>query len=115
MEGQYSLVPPYKNLHTLRMPNLLADVQLGDDRAVTLDVLLRHVVEQTAALADHLVHAQTAVGVVGMTLQVLGELTDALGQNGDLNLGRAGVLLMGGVFADDCGFLFFGNHVLFPF
>ena len=56
------------------MPDLLADAQLCNDCAVTLDILLCEVVEQTAALTDHLVHAQTAVVVVGMDLQVSGQL-----------------------------------------
>jgi hypothetical protein len=43
------------------------------------------VVEQSAALTDHLVHAQTAVVVVGMLLQMRGELIDALGEDGDLD------------------------------
>ena len=70
------------------MPDLLADAQLCNDCAVTLDILLCEVVEQTAALTDHLVHAQTAVVVVGMDLQVSGQLADALSEDSDLNLGR---------------------------
>ena len=45
-----------------------------------------------------------------MLLQVLGQLADALGQDGDLNLGRAGVALVGGVVGDDLGLDFFGDH-----
>ena len=70
------------------LASLLADAQLCDDGAVTLDVLLGQVVQQSAALADHLVHAQTAVVVVGMSFQVGGELIDALGQDGDLDFGE---------------------------
>ena len=92
---------------------LLADAQLGDDRAVTLDVLLRQIVQQTAALTDHLVHAQTAVVVVGMLLEMLGQLADALGEDRDLDLGRAGVALVGGVVADDLGLDFFGDQACF--
>ena len=73
---------------------LLSDAQLRDDGAIAPDVLLGQVVQQTAALADHLVHTQTAVGILGMLLQVRGELIDALGQDGDLDFRRAGVALM---------------------
>ena len=45
-----------------------------------------------------------------MDLQVLGEVGDALGKNGDLYLGRTGVGLMQTVLFDDCGFLFFLQH-----
>ena len=48
--------------------------------------------------------------VVGVLLQMLGELADTLGQDGDLDLGRAGVALMGGVVADDLGLDFFGDY-----
>ena len=88
----------------------LADVQLRNDGTVALDVLLGQVVEQAAALTDHLVHAKTAVVVVGMTLQVLGELADTLGKNGDLDFGRTGVVLVGGVLADDFGLFLFGDR-----
>ena len=88
----------------------LADVQLRNDGTIALDVLLGQVVEQAAALTDHLVHAKTAVVVIGMTLQMLGELKDALGKNGDLDFGRTGVVLVGGVLADDFGLFLFGDH-----
>ena len=84
--------------------SLLADAELGDDGAVALDVFLREVVKQTAALADHLVHAETAVVVLRVLLEVLGELTDALGQDGDLDFRGAGIALVGGVVEDDGGF-----------
>ena len=88
----------------------LADVQLRNDGTIALDVLLGQVVEQAATLTDHLVHAKTAVVIVGMTLQVLGELADALGKNGDLDFGGTGVVLVGGVLADNFGLLVFGDH-----
>ena len=63
-----------------------------------------------AALTDHLVHAQTAVLVVRVHLQVLGELVDALGEDGDLDLRRTGVALVRLVGFDDCGLFSFGDH-----
>ena len=93
----------------------LADVQLRNDGTIALDVLLGQVVEQAAALTDHLVHAKTAVVVIGMTLQVLGELADTLGKNGDLDFRRTGVVLMSSILADDFGFLVFGNHSAYSF
>ncbi len=94
----------------------LADAQLCDDRAVTLDIDLDEIVQQPAALTDHLVHAQTAVVVVGMGLEVLGELADALGEDGDLDFRRTGVALVGLVRLDDGGLLVFGDHFcILPF
>ena len=97
------------------MPDLLTDAQLCNDCTVTLDVLLSKVVEQTTTLTYHLVHTQTAVIVVGMNLEVSGELLNALGEYSDLNLGLAGVGLMGLVGFNNCGLLVFGNHYDTPF
>ena len=58
--GQYKIVPQNENPHTLRLRDrrkLLADAQLGDDGAVALNVFLGQIVQQAAALTDHLVHA----------------------------------------------------------
>ena len=90
--------------------DLLVDAQLGDQSAVTLDVLLLQVVQQTAALADHLEQATTRVVVLGIQLQVSGEVSDALGQDSDLDLGRTGVALVGAVCFDDSSLLFFTQH-----
>ena len=89
---------------------LLTDTQLGDDRSVAVDVLLGQVVQQAAALADH--HEKAAAGVIVVLVgaQVLGELLDAVGEDRDLDLGGAGVALMGGVLGDELGFCFLGNH-----
>ena len=101
MWGTYSIVPHIKNLHTLqKMPgpaSLLADAELGDDGEVALNVLLREVVEQAAALADHLVHAETAVVVLRVLLQVLGQVRDAVAeQHKHDHHGRRGLLLLVG-------------------
>lgn len=90
---------------------LLTDAQFGDQSTIALDVFFGEVVQQTAALTDHLVHAEPAVVILRMLLQVLGELMDALGQNGDLDLGGTGVALMRSIGLDNDGFLFFGDHV----
>ena len=111
--------PPHKKpSYPSEMPrraSLLADAELGDDGAVALNVLLREVVEQAAALADHLVHAETAVVVLRVLLQMLGELADALGEDGDLDLRRTGVALVGGVVENDGGLLLLGDHAYRPF
>ena len=68
-----------------------ADAQAGDDRAVALDVLLHEVVEQTTALADEQVEAAARVVVVRVGLEVLDEISDALGQDGDLDISVEGI------------------------
>ena len=47
--------------------------------------------------------------------QMLGQLVDTGSQDGDLNLGRTGVALVGRVFQDDLGLLFLLNHVFSTF
>ena len=89
---------------------LLTDAQLGDEGAVTVDVLLHQVVEHAAALADHLEQATAGVVVLRMLLQVLGELADAGGQDRNLDLRRTGVGRMGAIGLDNCGLVFLADH-----
>ena len=49
-----------------------------------------------------------------MNLQVLGQLVDTLGQNGDLDLGGTGVGSVGTIGLDDRGLLLFQHHSVFP-
>ena len=55
-----------------------------------------------------------AVEVVGMNLQVSGQLADTLGQNGDLHLGGAGIGSVGAIVLDDRGLLVFQHHSVYP-
>ena len=48
--------------------------------------------------------------VIRMLLQMLGELTDTLRQNRDLNFRRTGVTLVGSIGSHNFGFFVFGNH-----
>ncbi len=89
---------------------LLADIQLGNNCTIALDVFLGKIIKQTAAFTNHLIHTETAVIIIGMTLQMLSELADALSQNSNLNFGRTGIILMCGVLTDDLSLHFFRNH-----
>ena len=110
--GQYEIVP-LKNLHTLQKRKLLTDAELGNNRTVALDVVFGHIVQQAAALTNHFEQTLTAVIVLLVHLQVLGELVNALGEDGDLHLRRAGVALVGLVVFDDGCFLILGNHDIY--
>ena len=88
-------------MHTTLFSNLLTDTQLGDQGTIALDVLLHEIIEQAAALTDHLVQAAAGVVVLRVLLEVLGELSDALGEDSDLNLRRTGVAFVGAVGCDD--------------
>ena len=82
-------------------PRLLAQTELLDDCAVTLNILLLQIAEKVSSVTDHLEHAATAVMVLRVVLQVLGERVDAAGENGDLHLGRTGVAFVYRIGCDD--------------
>ena len=92
---------------------LLTDTQLGDQSTVTVDVLLCQIVQHLAALTNHHQQATTGVVVVLVDTQVLGQLVDTGGEDSNLNLGGAGVALVGSVLQDDLGLLFLQNHCVF--
>src|SRR5439155_26591056 len=83
------------------------EAQARDERPVALDVLAPQVVQQPPAAPDHLQQAAPGVVVLLVRLQVLREVGDALGENGDLDLGRAGIGVAATVLLDDLGFLLF--------
>ena len=88
---------------------LLAQVQLLNDGAVALNVDLLQVAKKISSVADHLQHAAAAVVVLVVRLEVLGKSVDAMGKDRDLNLGRAGVTLMGSELGNN-GLLFVLQH-----
>jgi len=80
---------------------LFAQTQFSQDSTITLDVLLFEVVEQAAALTNHLEQTTTGVVILLVELEVLVEVVDALGQQSDLNLGGTGVALVAFELFDD--------------
>jgi hypothetical protein len=75
--------------------------ELGDDSPVALDVGALQVVQQPATLADQLEQPAPRVVVVGVRLEVVGEVIDPFAEDGDLDFGRSGVLLIEAVRLDD--------------
>ena len=57
-------------------------------------------------MANHLQQTATAVVILGMILQVIGQVVDAIGQNSNLNLGGTSIALVGSILLHDSGFLF---------
>src|SRR3954462_10129023 len=72
-----------------------------DQRAVTRDVGALQVLQQPAALTDEDQQTPTAVVVVLVGLEVLGEVLDALREHRDLDLRGTGVALVRGVLGHD--------------
>src|SRR3954447_9830064 len=80
---------------------LAAETESLDQRAVALHVLLLQVAQQPTTAADELEQSTLGVEVVLVDLHVFGQVTDAPAEQRDLDLGRAGVAVGGGVVVDD--------------
>ena len=80
---------------------LLTDTEALDRRAVSLDVLALHVVQQATTTTDELQQAAATVMVFAVGLEMLGQLDNPVGQQSYLNLGRTGVAIMGAVLFND--------------
>src|SRR5215469_7581218 len=74
-----------------RPHSLPPDAQLGDERPIAPNVASHQVVQQPATLANQQQQTATRVMVLPVGLQVLREQLDALGEDGDLDLGRTRV------------------------
>src|SRR4051812_11908713 len=84
-----------------RVVKLAAETESLDQRAVALHVLLLQVAQQPTTAADELEQSTLGVEVVLVDLHVFGQVTDAPAEQRDLDLGRAGVAVGGGVVVDD--------------
>lgn len=71
---------------------LLTDAELFDEGTITLDVFSLQVVQHTTTLTNE--GGQCALGteVLAVLLEVLGQVVDTEGEEGDLALCRTGVL-----------------------
>jgi hypothetical protein len=67
------------------------------------------VVQQLAATAHHLEQAAARVVVLGVLLEVLGQVVDPRGQEGDLHFRRTGVVLRALVVQEDLGLVDVGD------
>jgi hypothetical protein len=85
---------------------LLAEAERGHHVAVALEADALEVVEQAPPLRHEAQQAPPRVVVLDVGLEVLGEVDDPLGQQRDLDLGGAGVVLVRAELGDDLGLLF---------
>ena len=93
---------------------LLSEIELREDGAIALDVLVAKIRQKAAAMADHFQQTATGMMILLVLLQVLGQVRNPRSQNGDLNLRRSGVPFVNGVLLNQCCFLFFGQHKYLP-
>lgn len=66
-----------------------------------LNIILRDVIEQPATLTNHKHQATTRMVIALMNLKMLSELGNALGEDGNLNIGGTRVSRMGRVLFND--------------
>ena len=83
---------------------LSAQAQLGDDRPVALNVILLDVIKQPATTTNQHQQATSAVMILLVSLEMLSEVIDSIGEQRNLNLGRTRIGVMKTVFGDCSGF-----------
>lgn len=96
-----------------RDAELAAQTVNGEDGAIALDVIAADVVEEPTAPADH--HEQTTAGVVVvlMFFEVVVQIRDPGGEDGNLHFGRSGIGFAGAVRGDNGGFVNHRNRKIF--
>ena len=95
--------------------NLFTDTESFDNGTVSFDIVLEKIVKELSSLTDHLLHTSAGVVVLGVLLEMLGELSNSLGKNSDLYFGRTGVALVNSVFLDELLLEFLVKHDVSPF
>ena len=94
-------------MQNARARNARAEVLLSTETetlnqgTVTVDVDALEVIKHTTTVADHQQQTTTGVVIVLVLLEVLGQISDTLAQQSNLDLRRAGVTFMGRVLSDD--------------
>ena len=97
-----------KNAGPRRWPGgriLAAQIELLGDALIARPVGIVQVVQQPAALTNHLEKTTAGAVVFFVILEMLGELGDSLGQHGDLHIRRPGVPLVNAKLFDQLRFL----------
>jgi len=99
---------------------LLAYSKPLDQILVSREIRIAQIIQKSSSLPDQLQEATTRVVILYMDLEVPGKMLDALAQQRNLHLWRAGVRRMNPELLDRLLFLRFSNsHIsafsLFPF
>jgi len=92
---------------------LAAKIQLFNDVLVTFEVFALQVIEQLSSLRRHHEQAPPGMEILSVGLQVLGQVSDAFGKQGDLHLAGSRVLFMDAVFLYYVLFVDVFGHDLF--
>src|SRR5437762_706838 len=87
---------------------LLTDAELVDDRTVTFLIGLLEVIEKATTTTDELEQTAAAVMILRVRLEVLGQVSNTVRQEGDLHLRRAGIISMRAVLRNQIRLLLLG-------
>src|ERR1051325_7840898 len=90
--GIVSVEKNQKGVTRTPLEDLFTNFELLDQRAIFVHVLLSKVVQQAAALTDHLQEATAAVVVLRVLLEVRRERVDVRCQDRDLDFGAAAIV-----------------------
>lgn len=91
---------------------LFPQAESSYDLLITLDVLPAHIFEQGGPCSDHLQQATSGCVVFAMSLEMLGEVVNPLGQQGNLHFRGAGITLMRFKIGNDTFFFLLRQHLL---
>lgn len=103
-----------KNRPRFTLPALFTQTEFFDDGTISFDILLCQIAKQILSVTNHFKQTALRMEILGIFLHVLGEHIDAVGENGNLHLGRTCVVFTGSVVRDDLLFEFF-LHLFSPF
>src|SRR5256885_11650256 len=88
---------------------LLTYAQLRNHFTITLDVMPSQVIEQSATLTDDFQQPTTGCVILGVRLEMFGEVSDSLAQQCDLDFRGPCIGCMDSIRANDCVFIFLGE------
>ena len=94
---------------TQEIKALLSEAQLINHHPITIDLVLFEVVQKPSPLSHQFEQASPGVMIPFVGLEMFGQISDPLAEQGDLNLWRSRVLLVAFKLLDDV-FLFLLNQ-----
>jgi hypothetical protein len=85
---------------------LFAQSKLLNQSAIPVNVLLLEIIQETPPLSHQFDQAPAGVVIFGVDLEVIGQVTDPLAQNGHLHFRGAGIRVMQAKPVDEVTLLF---------
>ena len=89
---------------------LFTDIELLNQVTISIDVLRLQIVKKTTSLTYHLVETASAVIILLVVLQMLGELLNPCGKESYLYFGGTGIFRGLTELGNDCCLLLFTDH-----